>query len=941
LTNGDNWINNEGWKDRYTPEKCDPCSGWFGISCVDGRVTGVNLFRNNLVGTLPAHINGSLISELDLSANKLIGTIPDLDSLKLLKILNLSSNMLENEIPSLLSLLNLESLGLASNQLSGRIPSISNNKNLVSFSVNDNKLSGDFPDLSENILIEEINCYFNQLSGPLPKMDRNIKLRSFWGMVNQFSGTLPDISNNPLLEKYDVNSNQLSGQIPDLKLNKVLQNYNVANNRLTGQIPDLSEQEDINRNPNVTPAFAFDNNDLEGCFNDSHCKFTNIKVSFNNNNKLPYRGNLEQYCLSKIQIGALCNDGDPNTSNDVIQMDCSCKGIQSSPCRLRDSLALVKFYQSTGGPNWMTKWDLTKPINSWFGVTLNSRGCVECLNLTGRLDCRSYQNIRGNNLNGTLSNGIDSLLDLEQLILNGNNALRGNLPNFSLPNLKVLSLIETRFSGQMPKLSLPNLEILLLAYNQFSDTIPNFNLPKIQLLWLEGNSLTGKIPNFNFPNLLQLDLDNNQLSGSIPNFNFPKLEKLYLSNNQLSNNIPNFNFPNLISIALNQNQLTGVIPNLIFPNLKDLNFSTNILEGCIPSTFISYCGKEINLNFNQKLPWEGDFSKFCATDGSQQAQIGVPCDDGNPNTSGDKITSNCTCQGIPCSNLALQNDTYIIESNITTTLNILANDIIYDTTQYDTKTAKLTVEVINAQGQSIIINASNLTLSVNVPGDWQDTIILSYTITTTPDPCNLMSRKATIKLVNQNSEDDRICKSVQPTDDIYILEKGERIPLDITQNDVIDNYYLIEPPTYFQYTIKNIRPQSNKINIERVGQGYFGTITEDWIDTLYATYDLCLTSPCDTCVTATIKFVNKIQEEITLTNIITPDGDGMNDVLRFTSQSILPNSVLRIQNRWGDQIYHRKDYNNDWDAQGYPGGVYFYILEYKGLVFKKQLTVVK
>ena len=77
------------------------------------------------------------------------------------------------------------------------------------------------------------------------------------------------------------------------------------------------------------------------------------------------------------------------------------------------------------------------------------------------------------------------------------------------------------------------------------------------------------------------------------------------------------------------------------------------------------------------------------------------------------------------------------------------------------------------------------------------------------------------------------------------------------------------------------------------------------------------------------------------TSYITPDGDGVNDVLRFTDSFSLFNSEIYIYNRWGDEIYHTRNYQNNWDADGYPDGVYYYVLMYNGNEYKSSITVVR
>jgi gliding motility-associated-like protein len=66
--------------------------------------------------------------------------------------------------------------------------------------------------------------------------------------------------------------------------------------------------------------------------------------------------------------------------------------------------------------------------------------------------------------------------------------------------------------------------------------------------------------------------------------------------------------------------------------------------------------------------------------------------------------------------------------------------------------------------------------------------------------------------------------------------------------------------------------------------------------------------------------------EITTPNVITPNGDGINDELVFGGLGNHPNSELYIYNRWGNLVYSSTDYQNDWDGGGLSPGVYYYVL---------------
>jgi len=66
-------------------------------------------------------------------------------------------------------------------------------------------------------------------------------------------------------------------------------------------------------------------------------------------------------------------------------------------------------------------------------------------------------------------------------------------------------------------------------------------------------------------------------------------------------------------------------------------------------------------------------------------------------------------------------------------------------------------------------------------------------------------------------------------------------------------------------------------------------------------------------------------------NLITPNGDGLNDQFIIRSVELYPNSKLTIFNRWGRIVLEQKAYQNDWEGtengKDLSSGVYFYVLE--------------
>ncbi|WP_281233214.1 gliding motility-associated C-terminal domain-containing protein [Flavobacterium gelatinilyticum] len=67
-------------------------------------------------------------------------------------------------------------------------------------------------------------------------------------------------------------------------------------------------------------------------------------------------------------------------------------------------------------------------------------------------------------------------------------------------------------------------------------------------------------------------------------------------------------------------------------------------------------------------------------------------------------------------------------------------------------------------------------------------------------------------------------------------------------------------------------------------------------------------------------------------NVISPNGDGMNDFFDLTD--LPPISNLQIFNRFGHVVYTRQNYSNEWEGQSdkgdrLPDGTYYYIIHFK------------
>lgn len=464
LLGGENWINKSGWEDGVNGLNCDVCS-WYGIECADNRVVVIDIDNNNLRGA-----------------------IYDLEFPNLL-FLSLLNNNIFGELPDFSGLPNLEHLDLTLNDISGEVPDFSGLPKLTKLKLSLNDFTGAIPNFSNLPLLTFLSMGQNELEGPLPA----------------FEGS-------PLLESLFLADNGLSGPIPEAWGNlEVLRQIILSRNRLSGKLPSA-----LGNLTEITHLYL-DDNQLTGCFPESYKTFCPLPFSddsslsgqsFADNLELSWKGDFSRFCSDEEQVGAFCDDGNSLTIDDTINASCACAPEVIGSCRFQDSLELVRFYQLTNGPNWLNTWDLTEPMDNWYGVSLNIFGCVFCLDLDGNPNCDSID-VDGNNVRGPIPDL--NLPELEKLYLSNNPLNESPIPDFSsLPNLKELYLNNNVIEGELPNFTqLPNLEILNVSDNALGGEIPNFstNLPKLAILRLQGNKYTfsGILPHFDAIRLLLLE----------------------------------------------------------------------------------------------------------------------------------------------------------------------------------------------------------------------------------------------------------------------------------------------------------------------------------------------------------------------------------------------------------------------------------------------------
>ena len=82
-------------------------------------------------------------------------------------------------------------------------------------------------------------------------------------------------------------------------------------------------------------------------------------------------------------------------------------------------------------------------------------------------------------------------------------------------------------------------------------------------------------------------------------------------------------------------------------------------------------------------------------------------------------------------------------------------------------------------------------------------------------------------------------------------------------------------------------------------------------------------------------------------NVITPNGDGRNDMLDISEVMLSNTCLLSIIDRWGREVYRSEDYDNSWNGtttagDKLPDGTYYYIVKSgNDILYKGPVTIMR
>jgi gliding motility-associated-like protein len=99
-----------------------------------------------------------------------------------------------------------------------------------------------------------------------------------------------------------------------------------------------------------------------------------------------------------------------------------------------------------------------------------------------------------------------------------------------------------------------------------------------------------------------------------------------------------------------------------------------------------------------------------------------------------------------------------------------------------------------------------------------------------------------------------------------------------------------------------------------------------------ATYSVLVSNSFGSSVTLSITIEVMEDYNLVASNLVSPNGDGVNDNWQIENLNNYPNNELVISDRNNNILYRQKNYSNNWDGQYngsiLPSGTYYYLLTF-------------
>ena len=633
---------------------------------------------------------------------------------------------------------------------------------------------------------------------------------------------------------------------------------------------------------------------------------------------------------------------------------------------------LKQIYLSTNGSEWINNFGWEAGILDPFSNPCDWEG-VNCDGAN-----RVYQIVlQNNNLTGTLPSTI-TLKRLKQLNLM-KNAIGGNIPYIDAPLLTQLNLNNNNFTGEIPATIgnfIPqNMMSLTLGYNNLSGCFPasvrqishfntyrNYLLPSLGDLTVSNGSGIGEKCNDGITGNGQDVINPDCSCGDYkPCATVNTSKTIYTCNGEQTNYKGSTYFSGSYSVTIDGPCDTIValtvidLPTVIADAGADRGIcsNTSITIGTDPlsphelETYTYMWSNGVNTPKQTVAPdVTTSYSLTVANN------LGCPDSDQITITVNDKIDSLVVGEVCPGKSYSFKNELFEVGEN-----NILINSSVGCDTLFNLKiTEKPAVDLLPKISVScddnnaillaslisneapngtwrigivpIISNAFDSILGVFIP---YGQVAGDYDFIYSQPNNSFCGEQDILVTISVTTCDAEGACNYSTNGDKLTIDPGPN-SLNVLNNDELGNLA--------EFALSVISFDSNlleNVSIDATGFLFF-TLLDSLKNPTQIEY-LIYSEQCGTSVSGYLILNGNKLSKVVLSNVLTLDGDGQNDVLKFSDEDVINDSELWIYNRWGQRIFHTKNYKNDWDAKGFPGGIYYYIFKKDGIITKKSLTI--
>ncbi|SDD06159.1 Calx-beta domain-containing protein [Pedobacter soli] len=332
------------------------------------------------------------------------------------------------------------------------------------------------------------------------------------------------------------------------------------------------------------------------------------------------------------------------------------------------------------------------------------------------------------------------------------------------------------------------------------------------------------------------------------------------------------------------------------------------------------------------------------------------------------VTNTATITGQTPSNVTVKDLSGTAENNDTPTVTVLqnvgtialiktatfsGNKVTYTFTIKNTGT--VTLNTITLTDAKLGLNNKVIAVSGGLAPDATITDVEIYTLTQADKDLGTVTNTASVNAktvgganvsdisgtsnANNNATVITVPKSPRAVDDAGGTVANKPVTINVLANDDPGN------STLDQLTVEiMIQPKHGKVTVNANGSitytpdpGYTGDDTFSYrVKDAFGYYTNVA------AVSLTANFAG-----LTIPNLFTPNGDGNNDTFEIIGLNQYQANELTIVNRWGNEVFRAKGYQNNWTGEGLNEGTYYYLLRVKKAntnafeVYKGYITLIR